>query len=83
MKSFLSKYVEETVLQAGLDREVAETSRWGPAHTRHATKLLREYRQRIYHDILERLPFHEVTPPKVDWDERARVVDTLITGGVA
>ena len=83
VKTFLSKYVEETVLEAGLDREVAEASRWSPAHTRHATKLLREYRQRVYHDILERLPFHEVTPPKVDWDERAATVDSLIAGGAA
>lgn len=40
-KSFLSRYVEETMLEAGQDKEVVEASHWNPAHARHATRLLR------------------------------------------
>lgn len=78
VRAFLGKYVEETVLEAALDREVAETSLWNPAYTRHATKLLREYRHRLLHDILERLPYHEVTRPEIDWSERSAAVDRLL-----
>ena len=78
LKSFLSKYVEETMLEAGQDKEVVEASHWNPAHSRHAARLLRHYRHRLHHTILERVPFHEVTPPAIDWDARAAVVAELL-----
>lgn len=78
MRAFLSKYVEETVLEAGQDKEVVEASHWNPAHARHATSLLRHYRHRLHHDVLERLPFHEITPPNIDWDERKATASRLI-----
>ena len=81
VKSFLSKYVEETMLEAGQDKEVVEASHWNPAHARYAARLLRYYRHRLYHTILERLPYHEVTPPSIDWDERAATVDGLLSAG--
>ncbi len=81
IKSFLSKYVEETMLEAGQDKEVVEASNWNPAHARHAIRLLRHYRHRLYHTILERLPYHQVTPPCIDWDERTATVDRLLSAG--
>ena len=81
VKSFLSKYVEETMLEAGQDKEVVEASNWNPAHARHAIRLLRYYRHRLYHTILERLPYHQVTPPSIDWDERRATVDRLLSVG--
>lgn len=81
VKSFLSKYVEETMLEAGQDKEVVEASHWNPAHARYATRLLRHYRHGLYHAILERLPYHEVTPPSIDWEERAATVKQLMAAG--
>lgn len=80
VKSFLSKYVEEMTLTAGQDKEVVETSNWDAAHARHATALLRYYRHHLYQDILERLPYHQVTEPKVDWDERAKTISSILEG---
>lgn len=81
VKSFLSKYVEETMLEAGQDKEVVEASHWNPAHARYATRLLRHYRHRLYHAILERLPYHEVTSPSIDWEERAATVKQMMAAG--
>jgi len=80
IRSFLSRYVEEMTLTAGQDREILEASRWDDAHARYATSLLRYYRQHLYNDILERLPYHEVTKPKIDWDERQSTVEELLGG---
>ncbi len=80
VRSFLSKYVEEMTLTAGQDREILEASRWDEAHARYATSLLRYYRQHLYNDILERLPYHEVTKPKIDWVERQSTVVELLGG---
>ena len=77
-RSFLSKYVEETMLEAGQDKEVAEASGWNIFYARYALKLLRHYRHLLYHDILERLPYHAVTTPAIDWTERRKVVDDLL-----
>ena len=74
IRSFLSKYVEETMFEAALDKEVAETSGWNAYYSRYALNLLRHYRHLLYHEILERLPFHAVTRPSVDWGERAKFV---------
>jgi len=81
VRHFLSHYVEEITLVAGLDKEVAETSNWNQAHARHATRILRHYRHNLYHDILERLPFYEVTTPNIDWDERSTTTSQLIAEG--
>lgn len=77
-REFLSKYVEETMLAAGRDKECVEASFWDPAHERHAFRILRHYRHSLYHDILERLPYSEVTPPELDWAERAATVSGMI-----
>ena len=82
VRSFLGKYVEETMLEAAQDKEVAETSGWNVYYSRYALNLLRHYRHLLYHDILERLPYHAVTRPDVDWEERARfVASTLAEAG--
>lgn len=78
VKAFLSKYVEETMLEAGQDKEVAEASNWNILHSRYALKHLRHYRHRLYHDILERLPYHQVTKPSIDWEERKKTVSALL-----
>jgi len=78
VKAFLSKYVEETMLEAGQDKEVMEASHWNILHSRYALKHLRHYRHRLYHDILERLPYHQVTQPAIDWDERKRRAAALL-----
>ncbi len=80
IRSFLSKYVEETMLEAALDKEVAETSGWNVYYSRYALNLLRHYRHLLYHDILERLPYHAVTRPAIDWTERARLVERVVSG---
>ena len=80
VNAFLSKYVQEMAQNAGTDNEVIEASRWDEAHARHATQLLRQYRHHLYHEILERLPYHEVTKPIIDWEERQRVVGELLEG---
>jgi curved DNA-binding protein CbpA len=77
-RSFLSKYVEETMLEAGQDKDVAELSGWNIFYARYALKLLRHYRHLLYHDILERLPFHVVTQPSIDWAERRRTVAAIL-----
>lgn len=78
IRSFLSKYIEEAMLDAGRDRECVEASNWNEAHERHAFRILRHYRQSLYQKILERLPYVEVTPPQVDWAERARAVASIL-----
>jgi curved DNA-binding protein CbpA len=78
LRHFLSTYMEERMLEAGRDAECVEASHWDLAHERHATRILRHFRQRLYHEIQERLPFYEVTTPVVDWEERARAVGRLI-----
>ena len=84
LKHFLSTYMEELMLEAGRDRECVEASRWSRAHERHASRVLRHYRQRIYHEIHERLPYYQITAPEIDWDERAKLVSqTLAEGSVA
>lgn len=83
IRYFLSKYVEESMLEAGRDRELAAASHWDIAHERHAARILRHYRHGLHHDILERLPYYEVTQPQIDWDERARIVATLISGAIS
>ena len=80
VRSFLSKYVEEMTLTAGQDKEILEASHWNEAHARYATSLLRYYRQHLYNDILERLPYHEVTRPKIDWEKRKSTVHELLGG---
>lgn len=80
VRHFLSHYVEEAMLDAGRDRECVEASGWDAAHERHASRILRHYRHGLYRDILERLPYHEVTPPRIDWDERRSIVAALVTG---
>lgn len=81
LRDFLSTYMEELMLEAGRDAECVEASRWDLAHERHASRVLRHYRQRLYHEIHERLPFHEVTKPVVDWGERRETVAAILAGG--
>ena len=83
VRYFLSKYVEEATTEAGRDKECVEQSRWDPAHERHASRILRHYRHRLNQDILERLPFYEVTRPDIDWAERSSFVKELISGGAS
>ncbi|HOE67171.1 MAG TPA: hypothetical protein PLO62_11660 [Candidatus Hydrogenedentes bacterium] len=78
IRDFLGKYIEEAMLAAGRDKEVVENSHWDEAHERHASRILRYYRQNLYQQILERLPFSEVTTPCIEWDERARTVSELL-----
>jgi len=68
MRDFLTTYMEDLVLEAGRDHECIEASNWDRAHERHASRVLRYDRHRHYQMILERLPFHEVTAPLVDWE---------------
>lgn len=78
MKDFLSTYVEGAMLDAGRDPECVEASHWDAAHERHASRILRHYRQRLYNTVLERLPFSEVTTPAIDWAERSRAVTAML-----
>jgi hypothetical protein len=78
LRDFLTHYVEEAMLEAGRDKECVEASHWDAAHERHASRILRHYRQSAYQEILERLPYWDVTPPRVDWDERRRTVAALL-----
>jgi hypothetical protein len=80
IRNFLAKFVEEAMLAAGRDKECVEASHWDAAHERHASRILRHYRQSLYRRILERLPFVEVTPPVIDWDERRRFVAGVLSG---
>lgn len=81
VRDFLSKYVEDLMLEAGRDKEAVEASNWDPAHERHAFRILRYYRQNLYQQILERLPFAEVTPPSIDWEERRSTAAAILGGG--
>ncbi len=78
LKHFLATYMEELILEAGRDAECVEASHWDPSHERHASRVLRHYRQRQYNEIHERLPFYEITKPVIDWDERARAAAALV-----
>ncbi|MBI1320586.1 MAG: hypothetical protein GC168_16810 [Candidatus Hydrogenedens sp.] len=78
LKHFLAAYMEEYVLEAGRDKECVENSHWDPSHERHASRVLRHHRQRLYQKIHERLPYYEITPPTINWDERARVVASTL-----
>lgn len=82
LKAFLSKYVEELMLEAGRDKECVEASHWDPAHERHASRYLREFRHNLYTEIHERLPYSEITPPRIDWNERRAAVEKLLTEAV-
>jgi len=70
ISDFLTKYVEELMLDAGRDPECVEMSHWDAAHERHAFRILRHYRQRLFQEILDRLPYSEITKPDIDWDKR-------------
>lgn len=78
MRNFLGAYVEEAMLEAGRDKECVEASGWDHAHERHASSILRHYRHRLHQDVLERLPFYEVTKPDVDWDERSKTAAAML-----
>jgi curved DNA-binding protein CbpA len=80
LRHFLSVWMEEVMLEAGRDRECVEASHWDPYHERHAGRVLREYRQRLYHEIHERLPYYDVSRPEIDWDERTKTAAALIRG---
>lgn len=80
VRHFLSTYMEESMLEAGRDAECVEASHWDPAHERHASGVLRHYRQRLYHEIHERLPYYLVTKPEIDWSERSKAVGQLLAG---
>jgi hypothetical protein len=72
--------MEELVLEAGRDPECVEASHWDPAHERHASSVLRHHRQRLYHQIHERLPYYDITRPEIDWEERARTASAMLAG---
>ncbi len=78
IRSFLARYMEELVLEAGRDKECVEASGWDEAHERHASRLLRNYRQSMYQQILERLPYFDLTPISFDWEERKNKVRSLL-----
>lgn len=78
LRHFLSTYMEELMLEAGRDPECVEASGWDYNHERHAGRVLRQYRQRQYHQIHERLPYYDITRPQLDWTERARVAASLV-----
>ena len=80
LRDFLSAYMEELMLEAGRDKECVENSNWDPYHERHAGRVLRHYRQRLYREIHERLPYYDVTKPQTDWNERARTVAAIVAG---
>ena len=81
LRHFLSRYMEELVLEAGRDLECVEASHWDASHERHAGRILRHYRQEFYHQIHERLPYYDVTKPALDWDERELTVRDILTAG--
>jgi hypothetical protein len=83
VRHFLARYMEEVMLDAGRDAECVEASNWNEAHERHAFRILRHYRQSLYQGILERLPYYEVTPPTIDWEERRRTVCGILATGVS
>jgi len=81
LRDFLTKYMEELVLEAGRDKECVETSNWDAHHERHASRVLRHYRQKLYSQIHERLPYYDVTKPNIDWSERTQTVEKILQGG--
>ena len=81
LRDFLSRYVEEQMLTAGRDKECVMASNWDEAHERHAYQILRHYRHRLYREILERLPYHAVTPPNVDCNERVNTIASILQEG--
>jgi DnaJ-class molecular chaperone len=80
LRHFLSRYVEEAMLEAGRDKEAVEASNWDAAHERHASRILRHYRHNLYQQILHRLPYWEITTPKIDWAEREEAVAGMLAG---
>lgn len=78
LRNFLTRYMEELVLEAGRDPECVEHSGWSSIHERLAARSLRRYRQQRYHEIHERLPYFEISPPEVDWGERKGFVNQLL-----
>ncbi len=81
LRDFLTKYMEELVLEAGRDKECVETSNWDSYHERHASRVLRHYRQKLYSQIHERLPYYDVTRPAIDWSEREQTVKQILLEG--
>lgn len=79
VKHFLARYMEELMLEAGRDPECVEESHWDAAHERHAGRVLRHYRQQLYQEIHERLPYHQITEPKIDWEERKRFARAVLS----
>lgn len=77
LRNFLTKYMEELMLEAGRDPECVENSGWSSVHERLAGRILRQYRQQRYHEIHERLPYFEITAPDISWEERDRFVKAL------
>ena len=80
LRDFFAAYMEEYVLEAGRDPECVEHSGWNPSHERHAGRILRQNRQQRYQEIHERLPYFEISPPEIAWEERASFLDTLLKG---
>ncbi|MCX5772242.1 MAG: hypothetical protein NTZ09_18485 [Candidatus Hydrogenedentes bacterium] len=80
LRHFLSRYVEEAMLEAGRDKEAVEASNWDAAHERHASRILRHYRHNLYQQILDRLPYWEITTPRIDWVEREKAVAAMLAG---
>ena len=80
LRHFLSRYVEEAMLEAGRDKEAVEASNWDAAHERHASRILRHYRHGLYQQILDRLPYWEITTPRIDWAEREKAVAGMMAG---
>ncbi len=80
LRDFLSKYMEEYMLEAGRDPECVEQSGWCAAHEQHAGRILRQYRQQRYQEIHERLPYFEISHPEIVWEERAGFVEELLKG---
>ena len=81
LRNFLTRYMEELVLEAGRDADCVENSGWDAAHERHAARVLRHYRQQRYHQIHERLPYYEITRPSISWEERERFIQCLVEEG--
>lgn len=81
LRHFLSRYMEEFMLAAGRDPECMEASRWDHSHERHASKILRHYRQEQYHQVHERLPYYDVTRPEINWEEREQTARAILATG--
>ncbi len=80
LRDFLALYMEEYVLEAGRDPECVEHSGWNSAHERHAGRIVRQNRQQCYQIIHERLPYFEISPPEISWEERAGFLDSVLKG---